>query len=546
MEKRNGTVRRSGRPAFTFIDLFSGIGGFRMALENNGGECLHFSEISTDAVTAYCANSNEPIEKNLGDITKIKELPQHNILTAGVPCQSWSIAGRNLGFDDDRGQLWNDTIFLLNQSKPDAFIFENVKGLVDPRNKKALSYILERIKEAGYFANYYVLNSFDYGVPQNRIRIYIVGFKDKEFADKFKLPKPLDKKIKLADILSDFNAGDLSQKIIETENEMPRDLFGEIMRSATHTQKSMSLSTSNGLNDYFLFNDLRNGHSTIHSWDILETTERQKKICYLLLKNRRKSAYGDLDGNPLSLEHFQGLDKSITENELQELVELKILKKEYYTFKINNSKISTLTEDESYLLSLCETECRSNNILIMDKLKMNRDLKVKKLSISKTILPLIEQGILISNEERYDFKNTKISTGLYGVNRVFLPTSNIFPTLVASDTNDFVTTKIIYAKNEEDHKKQFVDKVYKKENYRRITKEEACMIQGFPKDYILPENRARWMKLVGNSVSVPVIEMLGKAILDTGIFDNKAETKLDKYKTYGRDQHQLYHRSDNK
>lgn len=502
---------------FTFIDLFSGIGGFRMALENNGGECLHFSEISTDAVTVYCANSNEPIEKNLGDITKIKELPQHNILTAGVPCQSWSIAGRNLGFDDDRGQLWNDTIFLLNQSRPDAFIFENVKGLVDPRNKKALSYILDRIKKAGYFANYYVLNSFDYGVPQNRIRIYIIGFKSKEFADKFKIPKPLDKKIKLADILSDFN-----EKIIETENEMPRDLFGEII-----TQKSMSLSTSNGLNDYFLFNDLRNGHSTIHSWDILETTERQKKICYLLLKNRRKNAYGNLDGNPLSLEHFQGLDKTITEKELEELVELKILKKEYYTFNIDKSKIGDLTAEENILLGLCE-----NNVLIMDKLKMNRELKVKKISISKKIIPLIEKGILISNEERYDFKNTKISTGLHGVNRVFLPTSNIFPTLVASDTNDFVTTKIIYAKNEEDHKKQFVEKVYKKENYRRITKEEACMIQGFPKDYILPENRARWMKLVGNSVSVPVIEMLGKAILDTGIFDNKAEIKFDRPKIH--------------
>ena len=486
-----------------------------MALENNGGECLNFSEISKDAITAYCENSNESVEKNLGDITKVKELPKHNILTAGVPCQSWSIAGRNLGFDDDRGQLWNDTIFLLNQSKPDAFIFENVKGLVDPRNKKALNYILERIETAGYTAKYYVLNSFDYGVPQNRIRIYIVGFLNKEFADKFKIPKPLEKKIKLSNILSDFN-----EKIIETENEMPRDLFGEII-----TQKSMSLSTSNGLNDYFLFNDLRNGHSTIHSWDILETTERQKKICYLLLKNRRKSAYGDLDGNPLSLQHFQNLDKTITESELEKLVEMKILKKEFYSFRINNTNNKNLTEDENILLSLCE-----NDFLIMDKLKMNRDLKIKKISISKTIIPLIEKGILISIEERYDFKNTKISTGLFGVNRVFLPTSNIFPTLVASDTNDFVTTKVINAKNEGDHKKQFVEKIYKKENYRRITKEEACLIQGFPKNYVLPENRTRWMKLVGNSVSVPVIEMLGKAIVETGIFEVKTKNNLNKTK----------------
>ena len=142
---------------------------------------------------------------------------------------------------------------------------------------------------------------------------------------------------------------------------------------------------------------------------------------------------------------------------------------------------------------------------------------------------MIEKEILIPTETRYDFKNTKISTGLYGVNRIFLPTSNIFPTLVASDTNDYVTTKVINAKNEEEHRKLFINKVYKKENYRRITKEEACLIQGFPKDYILPENRARWMKLVGNSVSVPVIEILAKAIIETGVFYNvSTSTKIRK------------------
>lgn len=498
---------------FTFIDLFSGIGGFRMALENNGGECLYFSEISKDAIDAYCKNSNEPVEKNLGDITKIKELPKHNLLTAGVPCQSWSIAGRNLGFDDDRGQLWNDTIFLLNQSQPDAFIFENVKGLVDPRNQKALNYILKRISKAGYSANYYVLNSFDYGVPQNRIRIYIIGFKDKEFADKFRLPKPIDEKIKLADILSGFN-----EKISKTENELPRDLFGE-----TVIQKSMSLSTSNGLNDYFLFNDLRNGHSTIHSWDIIDTTERQKKICYLLLKNRRKSAYGNLDGNPLSLKHFQELDNSIVEDELNELVKLEILKKVNYSFLIHREKITHLTEEESIIINSCDTD-----ILLVDNLKINREVKLKKISLSKILPILIEKEIIIPTGTRYDFKNTKISTGLYGVNRIFLPTSNIFPTLVASDTNDYVTTKIIEIKNEEEYKEFFIKEIYKKENYRRITKEEACLIQGFPIDYILPESRARWMKLVGNSVSVPVIEILTKAIIETGVFDVISSSKIQK------------------
>ncbi len=133
---------------FTFIDLFSGIGGFRLALNNLGGSCLNFSEINKDAIDTYCINFEEETTYNLGDITKIKALPKHDLMTAGVPCQSWSIAGRNLGFDDDRGQLWNDTIYLLNQAKPKAFIFENVKGLVDPRNQDALSYILERVRNA--------------------------------------------------------------------------------------------------------------------------------------------------------------------------------------------------------------------------------------------------------------------------------------------------------------------------------------------------------------------------------------------------------------
>lgn len=175
--------------------MFSGIGGFRIALSNIGGECQNFSEINNDAINTYCTNFQESADGNLGDITKIKELPQHDILTAGVPCQSWSIAGKNLGFDDDRGQLWNDTIYLLNQSRPKAFIFENVKGLADPRNRDALFYILKRIKDAGYFANYYVINSFDYGVPQNRVRIYIVGFREKEFSLKFNTPIRLVKKL---------------------------------------------------------------------------------------------------------------------------------------------------------------------------------------------------------------------------------------------------------------------------------------------------------------------------------------------------------------
>ncbi len=187
--------------AFTFIDLFAGIGGFRLALERLCGHCVNFSEIHSDAINTYCANFGESEQFNLGDISKIKSLPAHDILTAGVPCQSWSIAGKNLGFDDDRGQLWNDTIYLLNLSRPKAFIFENVKGLVDPRNQNALSYILARIHAAGYYAKHFVLNSSDYGVPQDRVRVYIVGFLNEVYLRKFRLPPPQKSTLKLIDVL---------------------------------------------------------------------------------------------------------------------------------------------------------------------------------------------------------------------------------------------------------------------------------------------------------------------------------------------------------
>lgn len=491
---------------FTFIDLFSGIGGFRMALNNIGGDCLGFSEINKDATNVYCENFNESQEWNFGDITKLTDLPTHDLLTAGVPCQSWSIAGKNLGFDDDRGQLWNDTIFLLQKSIPKAFIFENVKGLVDPRNKAALLHILERIKEAGYFAKYYVINSFDYGVPQNRIRIYIIGFKDKEFLQKFELPKPLNTNTSLGNILLG-----ISPRTQKLNPSIEKDLFGEVAN-----QKSMSLSSKNGYNDYFLFNDLRNGHSTIHSWDIIETSKKQKRICHLLLKNRRKAAYGKLDGNPLSINHFKGLESTINQKELDELVILEILKVVEYTFLINKHDKSSLNQSESELLKLAY-----ENKIHLDELKMSRQLKLNKIDILKTLTDLKNKDIVNCSEIRYDFKNTKISTGLFGVNRIFLPSSDIFPTLVASDTNDFIATKEIEQTDFENYKSNFIKEIYNKNYYRKITKEEACLFQGFPEDFILPNSRSRWMKLIGNSVSVPVIEILGKAILKTGVFENK-------------------------
>ncbi len=483
---------------FSFIDLFAGIGGFRLALESVGGHCLGFSEIAPDAIKTYCANFNETEDVNYGDITKIKDLPRHDFMTAGVPCQSWSIAGKNLGFDDDRGQLWNDTLYLLNRVRPKAFIFENVKGLSDPRNKNALEYILARIEQAGYHAQKFVLNAYDYGVPQTRVRIYIIGFKEEKYLKRLQLPKPFPGEVRLNDVL-------------DSEITM-------VSEDGLDVRPRWSLSCNEkGFNDYFLFNDLRNGPTTIHSWDIIDTTDREKHICYLLLRNRRKSDYGALDGNPLSLQHFQALDATIRHEELETLVWKRILKPVKYLFEIEHVDLVN-DPDELFILSLSK-----ENLLNVDNLKVHREVKKRKIDVHEVLERLSQLGAIRCVETRYDFKNTKISTGLAGINRIFLPSSKIYPTLVASDTNDFVATEPIDAETIDDFRREFMERIFRPMNYRRITKSEACRIQGFPDDYLLPPTRPRWMKLIGNSVAVPVIRILANAVVGTGVFDEKGE-----------------------
>lgn len=481
---------------FSFIDLFAGIGGFRLALQSVGGTCIGFSEIAPDAINTYCQNFKEDTSANLGDITKLKTLPEHDFMTAGVPCQSWSIAGKNLGFDDDRGQLWNDTLYLLNKVRPKAFIFENVKGLADPRNAKALEYILNRIKQAGYYSKVNVLNAYDYGVPQTRIRIYIIGFKEKKYLDKFALAPATPGCIQLSDVLDDCEAKECRQS------------------NDNNARWSLSCNEK-GFNDYFLFNDLRNGSTTIHSWDIQETTDREKNICYLLLKNRRKDKYGELDGNPLNIKHFQEFDSSIKESDLEVLVEKGILKRVSYLYKVREVS-NDLSDDAKWVLNQAK-----NGIINFDTLKSSKELKKRKINALDTLFMLETIGAVKCIEERYDFKNTKISTGLAGINRIFLPTCKIYPTLVASDTNDYVTTENLNADNIEDFRAKFMESVYRAGNYRQISKQEACRIQGFPANFLLPPTRARWMKLIGNSVAVPVIKMLANAIVNTGVFEGQ-------------------------
>jgi DNA (cytosine-5)-methyltransferase 1 len=309
---------------FTFVDLFAGIGGFRIPLEELGGKCLGFSEIDKYAIETYKNNfwefkNNEEVE--LGSITDIGKLPFNNIdlIVGGVPCQSWSVAGKMRGFDDPRGKLWHDTIRVVELNKPKAFIFENVKGLMDPRNRGNLELIIDSFEALGYIVKYQLLNSYDFGLPQNRDRIFIVGIKKELNSHKvFRFPLPKNKKSYLHEILDDFNK-DVS--CLKKEKFDPQELFGDkIPMGRNRFQKT------NEFNDFFIFCDTRNGHTTIHSWDIIRTSKREKEICMVILRNRRKKIYGNADGNPLKYEDINALIPDLKESELIALIDKKILK----------------------------------------------------------------------------------------------------------------------------------------------------------------------------------------------------------------------------
>ena len=190
-------------PKFKFIDLFSGIGGFRLAMQNLGGKCVFTSEWDKDAKRTYKANFGE---RPFGDITKEETkafIPDgFDLLCAGFPCQAFSIAGKRGGFEDTRGTLFFYVAEIIKRKQPKAIFLENVKGLRNHNGGKTLATILNVLRnDLGYFVpEPQIINAKDFGVPQNRERIYIVGFHPSTNVTEFNYPKPLNKKVTFADI----------------------------------------------------------------------------------------------------------------------------------------------------------------------------------------------------------------------------------------------------------------------------------------------------------------------------------------------------------
>lgn len=201
-QRHNPKKRRRARD-FAFIDLFAGIGGMRQGFERHGGRCVFSSEWDRHAQITYEANFGEMPH---GDITKIEadEIPPHDVLLAGFPCQPFSNAGLKLGFDDTRGTLFFDVARIARHHEPSALLLENVKGFRSHDKGRTFEVVVATLEEIGYDVFSTVLNACDFGLPQNRERVFIVALHRERVEDRaFEFPEPPCTPTRVGDILED-------------------------------------------------------------------------------------------------------------------------------------------------------------------------------------------------------------------------------------------------------------------------------------------------------------------------------------------------------
>lgn len=275
-----------------FVDLFAGIGAIRLGLEQAcqslgfKSECVLTSEIKTSAIQVYQENFQQ--DKIWGDITTIstQQIPDFDILLAGFPCQPFSSAGTRQGFLDTRGTLFFEIERILKDKSPFGFLLENVEGLVQHDDGRTLTTIVNKLEQLGYQVKYDVLNAKDFGVPQDRKRVYIAGTKKNAISLDFHK----NAKTRLLDILetgcptlqTNFSTKLLQQYSIE-------ELYGKSIK------------------------DKRGGEDNIHSWDLElkgNVSLVQRELLNLLLKQRRRKIWSAkkgihwMDGIPLTVDEI--------------------------------------------------------------------------------------------------------------------------------------------------------------------------------------------------------------------------------------------------
>lgn len=338
-----------------YIDLCCGIGGFRVALENFQKKntnmkfnCVLSADIKDDALKTYNLNFNENNKKT--NILEINEIDSFDLLCAGFPCQPFSSAGNKKGFDDDRGGIIFKIIDICKKYKPKIVILENVSNLIILENGKPLKRICEEFNNIDYFVSYKKLNATDFGVPQNRERVFIVCSLEKQVdLDKIEYVNPentlnsiIDYTAKYSDIESNF-----ANKIMELHSQTP--LFGYKMQ------------------------DKRGGQNNIHSWDIGVNgvlTIRERELMNKIMTERRKKHWAEkknivwMDGMPLTINEISTfVDDTNLKQMLDNLVAKKYLRLEKPKNLISGKRVYDETGEFGYNICKGKLSFPITNIL---------------------------------------------------------------------------------------------------------------------------------------------------------------------------------------
>jgi DNA (cytosine-5)-methyltransferase 1 len=299
-----------GGSVIRFVDLFAGIGGIRLGFQQAlaglgiGSECVLASEIDVRAQETYELNFGEKPE---GDIYQIKTLPQFDFLLAGFPCQPFSYAGKQKGFGDTRGTLFFEIERILGQHQPNGFLLENVRGLTTHDGGRTFQTILKKLEDLGYGVNWLLLNSSDFGVPQNRVRVYIVGVKNSKpvvtlRSNKGAADSHRYKKDRIERDLFDRREAMVVRDILEPNPAKHYDCTATFSKKvqAHVVEKRIPL-------DGVRLIDFRNGNS-LHSWELgIKGDCSEDEIAFMnaLIANRRKKVFGaHQDGKSLSIEQI--------------------------------------------------------------------------------------------------------------------------------------------------------------------------------------------------------------------------------------------------
>jgi DNA (cytosine-5)-methyltransferase 1 len=314
-----------------FIDLFAGIGGMRQGLEvacqklGIFTKCVFTSEIKEHAIATYQENFSE--NKIHGDLTQISitEIPDFDILLAGFPCQPFSTAGTRQGFLDTRGTLFFEIEKILQVKQPFGFLLENVEGLVKHDHGRTLATILNKLQQLNYHVTWKVLNAKNFGIPQDRKRIYIVGNQKYPISLEFTSQKQVFLK-NILEMGKPILKTDLTQRLLA--HYSIEELYGKAIK------------------------DKRGGNDNIHSWDIElkgKVSQTQKDLLNQLLKERRKKIWAEkkgikwMDGMPLTLEEiltFFNPNNFFESNDLKLMLN-DLVKKGYLKFEHPKDLIET-------------------------------------------------------------------------------------------------------------------------------------------------------------------------------------------------------------